>query len=637
MKAVQKSAQSAVERVAKLRDEETALAFSKQANVSLAQAVELVAIKRLEEAAIAARKEGKQEALDALNAEIKARKDLVGFIASNEVRDANAKAVKEANEAWSKLSEDISRGLTDSLYRAFEAGKGFFETLWSGIKNTFKTTVLKMVVQAVMSPVNAALGGMMGAGNAMAGTGASSGVGSLVGSALGGFGSALSSGFGMALNGGMGVALEGGMAMLGSASGMSSALAGIGQIAGALGPIALGLGAIYAIAKSVDHSGTQHTGSTATADAKGAITTFGQNTGINFLVNSNDRNAKLDQPVLGLASGGASILNMLSGAFGKGTGYSVSTGYADDTSRDGAFGALKISNDGRAVLDWESGRTSKWAPKTFADGDAGWQQYLEAFTSSTKSAIDQIGLPEWAKKTLDALGGAPTLEQLATAAAQISSTQLALKQVGETFAPFGGVVGRIAGLSADATLQLAGFAGGMDALIAKTRSYVDLYYSDSEKNAINAAAIKRQLAAAGIDANLSSKNDLRTLIDSVSVDTEAGRKQLAALLDIAQVFAPLGDYLKDQGKTLNDLAAQAPQVAALDSLATTQQAGQEAQLGATQTLNASVINIGDQISASVAAMAGSLGDRIAGLEGALTAALSANARVIGDSLMEAKP
>ena len=74
-------------------------------------------------------------------------------------------AIKAQQDDWSKFYSDIYNGLSDSLYRGFEAGKGFFQNFWDGIKNLFKTTVLKLAVQAVMGGV---LGGV--AGTASAGT-----------------------------------------------------------------------------------------------------------------------------------------------------------------------------------------------------------------------------------------------------------------------------------------------------------------------------------------------------------------------------------------------------------------------------------------------------------------------------------
>ncbi|MGY8903203.1 MAG: hypothetical protein ACKVIH_01480 [Burkholderiales bacterium] len=48
-------------------------------------------------------------------------------------------------DEWRKTTEQIESSLTDALLRAFESGKGFFSTLWDGIKNLFKTTVLRLL------------------------------------------------------------------------------------------------------------------------------------------------------------------------------------------------------------------------------------------------------------------------------------------------------------------------------------------------------------------------------------------------------------------------------------------------------------------------------------------------------------
>lgn len=64
-------------------------------------------------------------------------------------------AIKAQQDDWTKFYADIYNGLSDSLYRGFEAGKGFFQNFWDSIKNLFKTTVLKLAIQGVV-------GGVMG-------------------------------------------------------------------------------------------------------------------------------------------------------------------------------------------------------------------------------------------------------------------------------------------------------------------------------------------------------------------------------------------------------------------------------------------------------------------------------------------
>lgn len=63
---------------------------------------------------------------------------------ADELAKANKKAAEESSKYWE-----------DALMRAFESGKGFFESLWSTIKNTLKTQVLKVLVTGSMTGVSA--------------------------------------------------------------------------------------------------------------------------------------------------------------------------------------------------------------------------------------------------------------------------------------------------------------------------------------------------------------------------------------------------------------------------------------------------------------------------------------------------
>lgn len=541
------------------------------------------------------------------------------------------KAAVDSAEAWKKTTDEIGAGLTDSLFRAFESGKDFFSTFWSGIKNLFKTTVLKLLIQPVQGAMNSIVGSVLGGASGLAQAGGLGGglggLGSLgglagIGASLGAFGTA--AGYGAsALFGGTGLtALSGGMSMVGA----GSVASGLGMMAGVLGPIALGVGAIMAILKS-DTSGTPHSGGTAYADRLGSGLTDGRD--INFDTEAS-YNTKIQTSVLQTSKSVADILNAFASVTG-GANYRVSTGFQDDTSKDGAWGGLAISKDGQKVLDWRDSQTSRWAPKEFADGEQGWKDYMAAIAASTKDAIGSIGLPEWAKATLDALGGAPTLEELAKAADTIAQTQGTIKALGEQFAPLGGVFAKISGLSSDATMQLAQFAGGIDALIAKTQAYVQGYYSDSEQISIQASAVKRALVAAGFTGDLSKKDEFRALVDARAgdVDTEAGRKQLAALLDVATSFAGVADYIAKNGGTLDSLAATAPQVQILQQ----QLDQQTAQVNATQqtvsainTVNTSIDGMRQAVVSSIE----SLGVNIGGI----AEAVERSSRSMADALFE---
>lgn len=88
-------------------------------------------------------------------------------------KEASITAAKDMADAQRKAAEESGKYWEDALMRAFESGKGFFQSLWDTIKNTLKTQVLKVLVSAT---------GLTGMSAASAGTSA---VGSFGSSALG--------------------------------------------------------------------------------------------------------------------------------------------------------------------------------------------------------------------------------------------------------------------------------------------------------------------------------------------------------------------------------------------------------------------------------------------------------------------
>ena len=92
-----------------------------------------------------------------------------------------AAAAQDAANEWKKTTDSIGQGLTDSLFRAFESGKGFFTTLWDGIKHLFKTTVLKLALQPVQGAISGVIGSVLGGfGGPAAAAGGGGGLGSLL-------------------------------------------------------------------------------------------------------------------------------------------------------------------------------------------------------------------------------------------------------------------------------------------------------------------------------------------------------------------------------------------------------------------------------------------------------------------------
>lgn len=487
---------------------------------------------------------------------------------------------RAAADEWKKTTEQIEQGLTDSLFRAFEAGKGFFDTLWDGIVNTFKTTVLRLTVDMVMKGTG--LSGLLaGAGGASAGGGAGVDAGSLMGLA-GSFGS------GLGALGSLGMA-GAGMTMAGeTAAAFAAAQAAITSGATASG-VAIGLGAampyigaalgVYALYKKFSHESTPHAGAGAMSSVGGTVT------GAYGFVQPSikaDRDKSMEATVGALTQTTADMLNTLASlaSGGKFAPLTVASAFADDKSKDAAWGEFRISQGGKSLANWRDQTGDN--KRLFADGEKGFKEYVNAIAQTTKTAIGSIGLPEWAKKIFDSLGGAPTLEELAATVDKVVAVGRVLKDTSAALDPLGGVFERVAKLSGDATLELAGFVGGLEALVAKSQGFVSSFYSEGEQAAITASGIVSALGAVGIKTDFDGKAQFRALVDSIDVGTTVGRQQFAALLNVSNDFARLTDYMKVSGLSLQEIAKGLPALNVLDKVAETLSKDKKAPVGKTQ-------------------------------------------------------
>ncbi|WP_206047035.1 hypothetical protein [Noviherbaspirillum denitrificans] len=466
---------------------------------------------------------------------------------ANAKRDGAAKQVladeaEEAAKEWTKFNDSVRQGLTDSLYRGFEAGKGFFKSFWDGIRNYVKTNGLKFAIQGVMSGVmggagaaSAATAGAAGEAGALGNVG---GIMSGIGALAGNFGSGISAGFAQ-LTAGVNPLSALSSALDVGAGSLSTAL---GQVAGYLGPIALGIGAVVALVKHLDDSGTKHTGGAARSDQFGTALIDARSLGFMDIATAKESEAM----VSGLASSIAGILNSTAETFGKSAGYSAATAFADDTSKDGAWGALLVQKMGQTLIDWDSNRQSRWAPREFNDGEAGRNEYLAALSRSVRDALNDVGLPDWAKSMLDQLGDSPALADLATVVDKINATQRALVIMGDTLKGF-------ANLSDKAVSTLIKAAGGIDALASAAGSYYDNFYSDEEKRANTMKQIADVLQEVGLTVP-ETKKQFRALVDAEMALGEAGAPAVAALLKVSGAFATMMESAEKVSKPTLDKA-----------------------------------------------------------------------------------
>lgn len=535
---LQKSASSAADQVQKLQDEEKAAMLAAAGNLSLAQAIQEVTIARLREQQTKEAQAGNQEAVDSIEKEINARRELIGLIGNKESRDAAAKAAKDAADEWRKTADKIEDAITDSLMRGFESGKGFAENLRDTVENMFKTMVLRPVISAIVQPVAQQLAGSFGGANVLGAASNGMSLYNAAGAAAGLWGG--SAAYGAAL-GTTSIGAGSQAAMLAAQTGafgaegaaMTAAAAGnaatgsIMSTIGAAAPYLAAALAIYSIAKSMDDSGTLHTGASSGYSAAGGLLT-GQ--GVYGVGLSNEPYSKDTEALTtGITQSIVGILDSTASTFGKQAGYAAAAGFMDDTSKDGAWGALSIKIGDKIVEGFGQDGNGRWPGQSFSDGQAGTQEYLAAVSADVRAALEQIGLPDWASGMLDRLGDAPSLDQLAATVAQINATQAALVSMGE-------VMPQLSGLTESAVNSLLASFGSVDQLSASAQSYYENFYSQAERSARTTEQVGEALDKLGLSMP-GTREAYRALVEAQDLTTESGQQTYAALLKLSPAFA----------------------------------------------------------------------------------------------------
>ncbi|OJW83809.1 MAG: hypothetical protein BGO66_17590 [Alicycliphilus sp. 69-12] len=467
--------------------------------------------------------------------------------------DAETNAARAVLDGWQKTADEINRSLTDALLRGFESGKGFAENFRDTLKNMFNTLVLRPIISAVMQPVSMAVNGAVQGGVGVGGgsnvLGTASNVASLFGA--GGIGGSLMAGAGW-LTGAttFGGALGAGASLIGTGT-MAGAMSGIGMIAGALGPIALGVAALTSLIGGLDDSGTPHAG--AGAVYSGGSVTGGRDVYSYDRFDLADMNTYSDQ-VQGLVSPVAqsigAALDAFATAFGQQAGYTVSTAFADDSSKDASWGALRIEDAlGQVLVDWNSDRQSKWAPREFSDGEQGQKEYLAAIARDTRQVLLDMDLPSWADEILESIGDTADMDALTAAMTQIGKVQTSFEQLGASMQMF-------AGITDELQAALMGAAGGIDALVNSAGAFYQGFYTEAER--MDALRGQLNTALSGLDLTIDpnmgddAKAQFRQAVEDAMA---AGDAELAAsLLAISGNFATAADYFEQLSRDAAEAA-----------------------------------------------------------------------------------
>ncbi len=582
----------------------------------------------------------------ALQAEIRLLKERNELLGKKADVTAAAKVVEAQGAAWLDMWNSVDRTAHDVFVDVANNGMSAFKRIGKTLQASVLDLLYQMTVRKWIFQIMASVTGSVASGAASAAAGQagssflSSAGGSMLGNMVGGFGAftgAMGSGFSLAMGGGMGLALEGGMAMLSSATGLSSALAGIGQIAGALGPIALGVAALFSIISSLDDSGTYHTGGAARYSEDRGLSSGQDATDYNIGFGRVERGAETVDAVGRLAKGIATALDSVATSFGKTAGFEIATAFADDTSKDGAWGAFRISLDGKVLKNWEDDRQDKWAPRVFADGQEGYKQYLALIAKDTRQVLLDMDLASWADKLLTDLGEAPTMEELTGVIAQINALQTTFEELGKSLVGF-------ADYSDEAQFALVELSGGIDAFRANANAYYQNFYSAEEQRANLERQVKERFSKANIEMPDFTADDARAqyraLIEAQDESTEEGRKAIAMLMEMSAVFSQLaqvGDTIAATRGTLQDR---------LDTLQGNDRAVLErqrkAEYEALMKLDPALAAMVKQIyeledAANIATARGSLQDRLDALKGNDRAILDRQRKAEYEALMKLDP
>lgn len=478
----------------------------------------------------------------ALAAEIEALKERNELLGAKGVKNTAAEAAKKAEDEWKKTTDQINESLTDALMRGFESGKDFAKNMRDTVVNMFNTMVLRPVISAVLSPVSGAINGAVGSavgsvGSSMLTSMGGSVIGNTVMGGLGGIGAGFMSGVSETM---LGSAFVGPSATAaGGATGMAAQL-------GAAAPYLAGIGAIYAIAKSFDNSGTPHMGAAAIY-ANGGIQEgpglYGQDA---FKMGHPDEyNANVQPVITSIARGLGIALDTVAVSFGQKAGYEVATAFADDSSGDGAWGSLRISKDGKDLLNWENTRQSRWAPREFGDGEEGYKQYLAAVAKDTRQVLLDMDLPGWADTVLNAIGESPSIDSLSAALTQIGQAQTVFKSFGQYMTTF-------ATLADSSVTKLAAASGGIGALAGNMSVFVDQFYTDAEKLAVNTANVREAMGKLGFELP-ATRDEFKALVQAQLALGDAGAETAAALLSLSGAFAaivPVTDAVTESVKAM---------------------------------------------------------------------------------------
>jgi phage-related minor tail protein len=525
------SANGIEKRLEALHDETEAYAVQTKMGVSLAEAIDIVAIARLEEQKVLEGIGGNTGAVAQIEREIALRRQLRTEINRKDAHLAEVAASKEAAKA---AVDEWKRGwaATDQLGReVFTTWAMDGSSAAQKIGDTLKKALLSAIYEATLKPIafqiyNAVTGGVPGGGSALGA------VGSVAGSAsaLGGFGASAAASAASIYGAG------GSLATLTSAVsvGVEMAVAGefaagFGMVAGALGPIGLGVAALASLFKKGEY--VQSTGSSVQYfDKTGAATSTGA-------LSNNFNTPEADAYTKGIRDAYNNAAKQL-GATNAGGLFAS----AFNNSDGGKFGVQV----GVGSANYSTGEL-KTSPEALT---------LEA-SRAVFAALQGSELPRYLAGVFDGLTASTATQDQINKALEYANT---IKAINDQFTVLPAQFANLRDMSLKALESLATFSGGLANLGTNLGTYYEQYFNAEEKRANVIRNITNTLNAVGAsfteaDVAGATKETFRAIVEGQDLSTEAGRKNYATLLSVAGAFAGLTVEAKAAAVAVDTAAA----------------------------------------------------------------------------------
>lgn len=531
----------------------------------LASVLQEEALARLENWRIEMAMGGEDTAV--IDAQIANKRRLISILRNGEVRDASEQAAKDMTADQKRAAEESAKFWEDALMRAFESGKGFFQSLWDTIKNTLKTQVLKVMVSATgLTGMTAAAAGESGGfGSSLSFlTGIdklTTNIGSLAGAFNGsGLAEFAKSGMGQSLGlshaanvpgiaesgatltgvgnvfasmpiGGMMTAYSvggvkgfaAGVASTALAGGVAASIAGTGFAAGAMGALtAIGPWGWAAMAGLAVLGGMKNkTPSRGTGEATLTYDSLGNVTNTNL---GSPNGGGLTELANGVITNMSNAYFSTAKALGI-TAAEATFGFGGNTGKDSKGANFALWSGANGVSYTGSNNNSQsYTPE---------QLQLEA-SRAVFSALQASELPNYLSGIFDGItASTATQEQIDNVlgyAKALSGFHAQLTGMPEGFQ-------NLADASYSAMNEIIGLSGGLDALQANINAYYTNFYTDEERRAQAIININKTIGISGFDAATTSKEQFRALVEAQDLSTESGRKMYSTLMSVSQAFS----------------------------------------------------------------------------------------------------